>query len=103
VVLDHASALKSTAGEVGVFNIIFCTQKHRLQSKYSPSHPPRRRGRLFELFESGEEQKDGQTSSEGFEWLAGSTEKLVSCWGRKWSAEGQTMMATNGWRASVGG
>jgi hypothetical protein len=43
---------------------------------------------FFELFESGEEQKDGQTSSEGFEWLAGSTEKVVSCPGRKWSAEG---------------
>jgi hypothetical protein len=56
-------------GEVDVFNIIFCTQKYRLQNKYSPVHPPRRQGRLFELFESGEEQKDGQTLSEGFEWL----------------------------------
>jgi hypothetical protein len=66
-------------GEVDVFNIIFCTQKYRLQNKYSPFYPPRCHGHLFELFESGEEQKDGQTLSEGLEWLAGSTEKLVSC------------------------
>jgi hypothetical protein len=56
-------------GEVYVFNIIFCTQKYRLQNKYSPFHPPRHQGHLFELFESGEEQEDGQTLSEGFEWL----------------------------------
>jgi hypothetical protein len=56
-------------GEVDVFNIIFCTQKYRLQNKYSPFHPPRCHGHLFKLFESGEEQKDGQTLSEGFEWL----------------------------------
>jgi hypothetical protein len=103
VVLDHWSVWKSTAGEVDVFNIIFCTQKHRLHSKYSSFHPPRRHDHLFELFKSGKEQKDGQTSSEGFEWLTGSTEKLVLCPGRKWSAEGRTIMATNGWRASVGG
>jgi hypothetical protein len=29
----------AAAGEVDVFNIIFCTQKHRLQSKYSPVAP----------------------------------------------------------------
>jgi hypothetical protein len=34
---------------------------------------------------------------------SGSTEKLVSCPGRKWSAEGQTLMATDGRRASVSG
>jgi hypothetical protein len=56
-------------GEVDVFNIIFCTQKYRLQNKYSPFHPPRCHGHLFELFQSGEEQKDGQTLREGFEWL----------------------------------
>jgi hypothetical protein len=49
-------------------------------------------------YSKGEEQKDGQTSSNGFEWLAGSTKKLVLCWGRKWSAEGQTVMA-----AMIGG
>jgi hypothetical protein len=38
VVLDHPSVWKSP-GEVDVFNIIFCTQKHRLRSKYSPFTP----------------------------------------------------------------
>jgi hypothetical protein len=32
VVLDHL-------GEVDVINIIFCTQKYRLQNKYSPFAP----------------------------------------------------------------
>jgi hypothetical protein len=41
--------------------------------------------------------------SEGFEQRGGGTKKLVSFRGRKWSAEGQTMMATDDWRASVGG
>jgi hypothetical protein len=36
-------------------------------------HAPKHRGRFFELFESGDEQKDGQASSEGFEQLGGGT------------------------------
>jgi hypothetical protein len=86
-----------------MYLILFLRTKTQITKQILTFHPPRCRSRLFELFESGEEQKDGQTSSEGFEWFAGSTEKLVLCCGRFWVAEEQTVMATDDRRASVSG
>jgi hypothetical protein len=40
VILDHSPVWRRAApGEVDVFNIIFCTQKYKLQSKYLPFTP----------------------------------------------------------------
>jgi hypothetical protein len=53
--------------------------------------------------ESTAERNKGWASIEGSEWCRGGTKKLVSCWGRNQFAEEQTVMATDDWRASVGG
>jgi hypothetical protein len=67
--------------------------------------PRKRRSRIFELFKSGNEKDDGWALSDGFEWLGGSTMKLVSCRGRNWFAEEQTTMERpmDDRRASVDG
>jgi hypothetical protein len=65
--------------------------------------PRKCRGRIFELFESGDEKDDGWALSDGFEWLGGSTMKLVSCRCRNWFAEKQTSMEMDDRRASVDG
>jgi hypothetical protein len=77
--------------------------KTQIKKQILTFHPPRHHGRLFQSFESGEEQKDSQTLSEGFEWLAGSTEKLVSCCGTFWVAEEQIEMNADDWKASDDG
>jgi hypothetical protein len=61
------------------------------------------RGRFFELFESTAERNEGWASIEGSERCGGGTKKLVLCWGRNQFAKEQTVMATDDWRASVGG
>jgi hypothetical protein len=93
---------RAAAGEVDLFNIIFAHKNtdYKANTHLSPPKTPRP---LLRINRKRGGAKECQTSSEGFEWLAGSTEKLVSCRGRKWSAEGQTMMATDDRRASVGG
>jgi hypothetical protein len=83
--------------------ILFSAHKNIDYKTNTHLFTPQDAAALIRIIRKGEEQKDGQTSSNGFEWLAGSTKKLVLCLGRKWSAEGQTVMATDGRRASVGG
>jgi hypothetical protein len=103
VVLDHSPVwIWAAAGEVDVFNIIFCTQKKITEQILTFCHQ-KCRGRFFELFESRAGERMAVHSAKALNREVVAQKKLVSCQGRKWSAEGQTVMAINDWRASVGG
>lgn len=87
-----------------MYFIIFLHTKTLITTRILTFHVPKRRGRFFELFESGEERtKDGGASTEGFEQLGGGHEKLVSCRGRIRFVDEQTEMEGGDRRASVDG
>jgi hypothetical protein len=103
VVLDHSPVWMGGGRWGWCIKYYFLHTKIQITNQILTVCPRKRRSRFFELFESGAGRKDGCSFSEGFEQRGGGIKKLVSCRGRKWSAEGRTMMATDDWRASVGG
>ena len=103
VVLDHSPVWMGGGRWGWCIKYYFLHTKIQITNQILTVCPRKRRSRFFELFESGAGRKDGCSFSEGFEQRGGGIKKLVSCRGRKWSAEGKTVMATDDRRASVGG
>jgi hypothetical protein len=85
-----------------LFNIIFLHTILQITKQILTFCLQKRRQGFFELFVGSAERKnEGWASIKGSERCGGGTKKVVLCQGRKWSAEGKTVMATDDWRALV--